>query len=89
MNIYRYALMEYPDSDGREYAIYIRFNKRVCPEQLAKQLNRKIKDFGSDKNNSLSMIFFYKNRCENFMLEMKRLILKDPDIREVRIQKVL
>ena len=88
MSIYQKAKKIFPHNLGENYSIYIRFNPKVDPSELAKSLNRRISDFGTDKNNSLSMTFFYKNICKNFMLEMKRLILKDPDIKEVSIRQV-
>ena len=91
MSIYLDSLKEYPQKDGKNYRIYIRFNHRVDANQLAKEINRKITDrtdFGSDHNNSLSMSYIYKYRCKNFMLKMKKLLLKDSDIKEVRINKI-
>jgi len=88
MNIYRECYKRWnPWRTGDDYGIYIRFSDRVDPMELAKSLNRKIKDFGSDKYNSRSMFFVFKKQSKNFMLEMKRLLLKDPDIKEVTIRQ--
>lgn len=88
MNIYYLAKKKYPHKLGKDYFIYVRFSTRANPEKISESLNRKIKDFGSDKYNSLSMTFVYKNVCKNFMLEMKRQLLKNEDIKEVSIREI-
>ena len=86
--IYREALKKWWHPTKEKYFLYVRFSERVDPQSIADNLGRKIKDFGSDRNNTLSMSFVYKNRCKNFMLEVKRLLLKDPDIKEVSVRKI-
>jgi len=87
MSIYNNAYKYFPQKTNKKYCIYIKFNKKVNSLQLAKELKHKIKDFGTDKNNTLSMSFIFKNRCKNFMLEMKKLILKDKNIKKVSIRE--
>jgi hypothetical protein len=74
---------------GKAYELYVRFSPRVNVEDLAKDLGRKgIPDFGGDRNNTLSASWIFSSQSKNFMLELKKGLKKDKDIKEVSIREV-
>jgi hypothetical protein len=90
MNIYNTARKKWDRyRTGKSYSLYVRFSSRVSVAELAKDLGRKsFPDFGTDYHNSHSASWVYKNQSKNFMLELKRLLKKDPDIKEIRIREI-
>jgi hypothetical protein len=89
MSYYNEAFKIFPQSTNEKYELYVRFSSKVNVEQLAKELRRKVGDFGTDRNNSLSASWLFKNRNKNFMLTLKHAIKKDPEIREVQIRRII